>query len=893
MREVTLLELREAARSNRPLGPTADGAPQWEVDADVLRAAILSEYAADRQLWLRSVRVEGLLDLDYQQIAIRLRFDDCIFEAPLLLGSLKATEITLIDCTLQGRVLARQIEIAQNLFFTSSVFAAGLELSGARLGGLLLLRGARVESPNDLDALNLDEATIEGRVDLTELTALGRVTAYGCRVRGQISLRRATITAKAGSDEALVATNLDIGESALWEELRCSGEVNASGARFGAVLALSSAHFESRQVGGEGHAFFANNLTVAASIIAREMKVFGELRLNGANIGGQLLVDGSVLDGGDGGIALDADRISVGGSLAAADLRVDGEIRMLGADIGGQLALGGSVICAAAGGDALSLDGAKIGDGFFLEDSRITGEVRIPGLEVGGNLALTRSRLVAAPNSLWCIDGTAAEIAGGVQGRKLEARGAIGFADAVIGGQVALPDAVIELPERESESEAALSLERSAIRGGVFLGNARLFGELRLVGAEIGLQFSIDGARLERNPQSTHERSAFNGEGLELNGSLSCVQAFVLGEFRMVGAVINGQAAFQGTYFEARQDDELGALALDNLEVKADVFFQGVRVVGLFRSLHMKVGGQFQMFGAVLESQGEAALLADGIEVVRGMLAAGLRSHGQVRFYGAKMGAQLALNGAVLNAPRTEEEWGRCLVLNSAELDMLILTPEVAQGPIDLRHATVRSLWDASADGFVGQHPCSLLLNGFQYDLQEPLDTERRLKWAQGTGEEPYYPGVYRELAEAFRRVGRGDEARDVLIAGERRARHQLRRFSARGLWQDLLWATVGYGYRNWRAAVWLLVLIAAGSLAFKLGESSFSPKENVPPPDFNPVLYAVDATVPILDAGQQGGWIAEGAMAWIALILSVSGYALATAVIAAAAGLLNRDQPR
>jgi hypothetical protein len=58
--------------------------------------------------------------------------------------------------------------------------------------------------------------------------------------------------------------------------------------------------------------------------------------------------------------------------------------------------------------------------------------------------------------------------------------------------------------------------------------------------------------------------------------------------------------------------------------------------------------------------------------------------------------------------------------------------------------------------------------------------------------------------------AGRDDDARTVLLAGERRRRGGLSGLGRAWCWlQDL---TVGYGYRSLRAAGWLLLLFAIGT---------------------------------------------------------------------------------
>src|SRR6266498_21404 len=143
----------------------------------------------------------------------------------------------------------------------------------------------------------------------------------------------------------------------------------------------------------------------------------------------------------------------------------------------------------------------------------------------------------------------------------------------------------------------------------------------------------------------------------------------------------------------------------------------------------------------------------------------------------------------------------------------------------------------------------------------------------------------YAQLAQVYRTAGSDDDARTVLLAGERHRRETL---SLPGRWwgrlQDL---TVGYGYRPVRAGIWLAVLFAVGAVVFTL-----YPPQAVEPgkaPQFVPPVYTLDLILPVIDFGQQSAYHPRGATIWLAYALIVAGLILATTVAAAAARRLRR----
>ena len=68
----------------------------------------------------------------------------------------------------------------------------------------------------------------------------------------------------------------------------------------------------------------------------------------------------------------------------------------------------------------------------------------------------------------------------------------------------------------------------------------------------------------------------------------------------------------------------------------------------------------------------------------------------------------------------------------------------------------------------------------------------------------------------------------------------------------------VGYGYQPVRAFIWLIVLLAVGSVYFTINRpAALDPAQH---PHYQPVLYAADLVIPIVDLGQAGIWAPIGA---------------------------------
>ncbi|WP_055491811.1 hypothetical protein [Streptomyces sp. TP-A0356] len=184
--------------------------------------------------------------------------------------------------------------------------------------------------------------------------------------------------------------------------------------------------------------------------------------------------------------------------------------------------------------------------------------------------------------------------------------------------------------------------------------------------------------------------------------------------------------------------------------------------------------------------------------------------------------------------------------------------------------------------------PGDLHMGGFTYENLVPQDAfplARRLEWVAAATAE-YAPEPYERLAAVLRNSGEDEDAREVLLAKQRRRRETLP--LAAKLWGYAQDWTVAYGYRPGRAAVWMAVLWAAASVAF--AHASHPPVSKEGHPEWNPSLFALDMLLPVIDLGQQGQWALSGGWQWVQAAVILLGWILATTVAAGATRLLRRS---
>lgn len=284
------------------------------------------------------------------------------------------------------------------------------------------------------------------------------------------------------------------------------------------------------------------------------------------------------------------------------------------------------------------------------------------------------------------------------------------------------------------------------------------------------------------------------------------------------------------------------------------------------------------------------AMAADGISVRSDIvLGPGFDALGETRFIGADVGGQIQLRGEqtrkVQVALNLEEADVRSTVfLDQVHADSEIHMPGGRFGAIfldpreiphvSLHYASFRWIGDETGAQIAGEAAVKLL--------------------ARSSREPSIVP--YRAVAEWLRAQGDDRGAQLVFIAGENSVKAGARGFVVLAHW---IWHwSVGYGYAPLRALPVLALLVVIGSTIFAIaygGELTlgfslpwFSASGDTG--FFNPVLAALRAIVPgVFD---WYWWVPVSPVAQLtAILLSIAGWTLVTAVVAGIANRVRRGR--
>ncbi|MFR9795591.1 oxidoreductase [Streptomyces sp. MS06] len=414
--------------------------------------------------------------------------------------------------------------------------------------------------------------------------------------------------------------------------------------------------------------------------------------------------------------------------------------------------------------------------------------------------------------------------------------------------EVLLPEAHFTTVRLIDCSVPRLEAARLRTRGDLHLPRCRFHRGVRLTDAHIGTDLLLNQAVVHRDRNGR----SIAGDGLTVGQDLQAELLETHGELSLRSATVGVSLSLRG----ARLANPGARHALNAPQLTVE------------RTLYLTPAGL-----------GAQAL--SGATPARGTRIQRFECQGGVRLDDGRFGDAVDLTRARFSLTDGQELSLRRL--QTPELRFLGERPR--RGTVVLSGARIVTLVDR-ADAW--PDPGRLHMPGFAYENlvpQGPFPLSRRLGWVAAATAE-YNPEPYERLAGVLRAAGEDEDAREVLLAKQRRRRQTLP--PAGKLWgfaQD--WA-VAYGYRPGRALVWMALLWAAGAWAF--AHAAHAPVPGGKQPAWSPALFALDLLLPVIDLGQTAQWQLRGPWQWLSAALVLVGWILATAVAAGATRLLRRS---
>jgi hypothetical protein len=439
------------------------------------------------------------------------------------------------------------------------------------------------------------------------------------------------------------------------------------------------------------------------------------------------------------------------------------------------------------------------------------------------------------------------------------------------------------------------------VNGDLYLRNGfTASGVVRLPGATIGGDFDCRGALLNnQDPPSIgilpNERGVvLNADGISVRGDVYLTveetdelksardkRTFTAsGRVSLNGAHIDGDLkANGGSFNKSEKNDSTGdALTFRGAVIGGNVAMGiGFWAKGAVRFLGATIGGNFDCTGAKFENRWNPQLPGSGIALELD-------------------GAEIKLD-LVLSTARPEEEKiagprfadgtvsllgtrvGRVFDCRYGAFDQANLAEDSPASPkwrpaLDLRNAQVAYL--RYADKYKKKNeddaqkvrllPGQLKLDGFVYGRISEGATDERgcLDWIDLQYETPpdkktFRTQPYLQLAKVLREEGKSKDSRGVLFEMEKkRPRSHFGK-----IWGFVQRIIIGYGYRPWKAFIWLLYVALIGGLVFLCaGENSAMTPTNTEAykdrshySTFQPFIYSLENSLPAIKFGQVDRW--------------------------------------
>jgi hypothetical protein len=553
-------------------------------------------------------------------------------------------------------------------------------------------------------------------------------------------------------------------------------------------------------------------------------------------------------------------RMRVEGILNLYRTKVATLIRLDGATVAGEVCLREAAI-GNAHGEAVAARGLTVDADLDYRQMVSRGPVQLANARISGSVYLTGAKITWHGSP--ALDVSNAVIGAGFDGDRMAVDGETQLRHARVVGSLRLAAAQLTNPGGTALGAGGLS-----VQGGTYCHQVAATGEMRFVGARLEANLTLTEARL-----SNRGGIALHMERATLADVDATGMTVTAGSVRVVGAEIAGRLNLTDTHL----DNGHGSRALDvsGTSVSRRWLLTRAHIIGQVCAHTTKVASRISLEEAQIEDPGDTALSLTPIDVAFDMLCKQMTVLGGIDFTGAKVGGHLDLRRTRLINPG-----GTALTVHGAQVAQTSIQPaEPIQGIMNLSHARIGVLRDDPQTW-----PAQIQLDGLTYEALEPqLPPRQRLTWLTrdpGSQSQPY-----EQLAAYYTATGWPAAAREVFYDTERRQRAG-KTLPGR-LWSLLQDITVGYGYRPARAAAWLAVLLAAGSITYALAPPA--PLNTSGAPHFNPVIYTLDLLLPVVNLGQKYAFNPAGAEQWLSYLLVAAGWVLATTIATSAARIISR----
>ncbi|MFT4396205.1 hypothetical protein ACLTEW_14855 [Gordonia lacunae] len=618
----------------------------------------------------------------------------------------------------------------------------------------------------------------------------------------------------------------------------------------------------------------------------------GHIVAAGAHVKGSMIIARASINSGS-ATAVFARLARIGGNVMAQNAKLIGAagIDLEGAAVGGAAVLSEATI-ECEKGYAFNLDHAEVKLGVHANDIDAKGTISLHHATISCQVSLDRGRISTTSKGKYAIRADHARIDGSMHlNLATIARGAVFLHGADIECALNMHGINVDL---QRSSAIAIAADAARIGGNIDASSAEVNGALVFEAARIGGRVRLGGKWRSsyRGGSIVFERATL--ASITVSDKLECETTFTLAE-----STVHGNLQLNDSTIGTPDGKSLD---LAGAQVFGDVSVQRSVLKGTCDATRVDIKGDFRLADAKLDgTPAQKASRGSAVDQKRGGRWRGtsLRLNGghvvgDIDLRGAVVAETVDLSSAIVdhtvdlqNAELAVSD-GVCLNTSNAQLSRLdVRLKSRPTSGVNLQNSRIDILIDNQ-----NSWPPSGELNieGLQYRrLESTLSSEERLKWLE-CALDPFSPQPYDQLASMYKAKGNTEGEREVRLHAIKRS------YASRGLlqqtWGQLQNATVGYGYRPFRALFWAVGMWLLGSIWFAYGPLSCSQTQAETPglcpvnaaihPTWNPVLLSMDLLSPFSAFGQEGAWHMNGFSIVVGMTLTLAGWILLTTIAAA-----------
>jgi hypothetical protein len=393
------------------------------------------------------------------------------------------------------------------------------------------------------------------------------------------------------------------------------------------------------------------------------------------------------------------------------------------------------------------------------------------------------------------------------------------------------------------------------------------------------------------------------------------------GEVGLAGAYIGSNLECDGGTFEnpyANQDGSRYAIRADRITVNGSVYLRHqFSSKGSVRLSNSKVG-TLDCTQATIQGDGKNGFNAENATIAN----CALFDNFTIQNGGIELRGLAADDMSFQDAKLTTADIRYATIRRALRIKQI---READQSLWDLRNASVGSIdddeisWPRSGrlfiDGFTYQGFGNVSVDPPGESTEAPLDFKLRRKWISLDTSRPYRPHPYRQLANAYLRMGDTLKARQALYVLEELLHLTMIKESGnpfakamRQGWRYLLKWTIGYGYRLGLAGWWLALFMAVGFVLSYWGYCAhlivptdkdayafFVQQQHLYPPDgysiFHASMFSLENSFPVINLSMLDHWRAVGCLYWWLLVLRIVGWFLSIFFVAGITGLAKSEK--